>query len=147
MAYNKGMLGHPTDREFLGMVRANMIANCNVTESAVKNAHIIFGPNLAGVRGRTVRVAPESVRVEHIQIPRVILDRHRIVTLTVDCMFVNGIPFLVSASRGINLITAEHTPSRTAKNLADGIHHIMDLYAHGGFQVGTVLMDNKFESL
>jgi hypothetical protein len=106
----QGMLGHPTVCEFLGMVRANVIASCNVTESAVKNAHIIFGPNLAGVRGRTVRVAPESVRVEHIQIPRVILDRHRIVTLTVDCMFVNGIPFLVSASRGINLITAEHTP-------------------------------------
>jgi hypothetical protein len=50
----QGMLGHPTDHEFLGLVRANMIANCNVTESAVKNAHIIFGPNLAGVRGRTV---------------------------------------------------------------------------------------------
>ncbi len=47
----QGMLGHPTDREFLGMLCANMIANCNVTESAIKNAHIIFGPNLAGVRG------------------------------------------------------------------------------------------------
>jgi hypothetical protein len=67
-----------------------MITNCTVTESTVKNAHIIFGPDLAGVRGRTVRRAPESVRVDHIQIPRVILDRHRIVTLTVDCMFVKG---------------------------------------------------------
>jgi hypothetical protein len=124
-----------------------MIANCDVTESAVKNAHAIFGPNLAGVRGRTVRIAPESVRVDHIQIPWVILDRHRIVTLTVDCMFVNGVPFLVSASRGLILLTAEHTPSRTAKNLAEGIRRIMDLYARGGFQVGTILMDNEFESL
>ncbi len=143
----QGMLGHPTDHKFLGIVCANMIANCNVTEYVIKNVHIIFGPNLAGVRGRTVRVAPESVQVEHIQIPRVILDRHRIVTLTVDCMFVNGIPFLVSASRGINLITAEHTPSRTAKNLANGIHRIMDLYARGCFQVGTILMDKEFKSL
>ena len=46
-----GMLGHPTDQEFLGMVRTNMIDNCNVTEPAVKNAHTIFGPELAGVRG------------------------------------------------------------------------------------------------
>jgi hypothetical protein len=143
----QGMLGHPTDCEFLGMVRLNMIANCDVTESAIKNAHTIFGPNLAGVRGRMVRIAPESVRVDHIQIPRVILDRHRIVTLTVDCMFVNGVPFLVSASRGLNLLTAEHTPSRTAKNLAKGIRRIMDLYACGGFQVGTILMDKEFESL
>jgi hypothetical protein len=87
------------------------------------------------------------VTVDHIQIPRVILERHRKVTLTVDCMFVNGVPFLVSMSRGLNLLTAEHTPSQTAKNLAKGIRRIMDLYARGGFQVGTVLMDNEFESL
>ncbi len=62
-------------------------------------------------------------------------------------MFVNGVPFLVSASRGLNLIATEHTPSRTAKNLAVGITRIMALYARGGFQVGTVLMDNKFKSL
>jgi hypothetical protein len=102
----QGMLGHPTDRKFLGMVHLNMITNCDVTESAIKNAHAIFGLNLAGVRGRMVRIAPESVRVDHIQIPRVILDRHRIVTLMVDCMFINGVPFLVSTSRGLNLLTA-----------------------------------------
>jgi hypothetical protein len=62
-------------------------------------------------------------------------------------MFVNGIPFLVSASRDSNLITAEHTPLQTAKNLANEIHHIMDLYARGGFHISTVLMDNEFESL
>jgi hypothetical protein len=62
-------------------------------------------------------------------------------------MFVNGVPFLVSASCGLNLLTAEHTPSCTAKNLAAGITHIMDLYARAGFQVGTVLMDNEFECL
>jgi len=30
-------------------------------------------------------------------------------------MFVNGVPFLVSVARGLNLVTAEFTPSRTAK--------------------------------
>ena len=62
-------------------------------------------------------------------------------------MFVNGVPFLVSASRGLNLIAAEHTPSRTAKSLAEGIRRIIDLYSRGSFQVGTVLMDNEFEKL
>jgi hypothetical protein len=38
-------------------------------------------------------------------------------------------------------------PSRTTKQLAASIRHIMDLYSRGGFQVGTVLMDNKFEKL
>jgi len=62
-------------------------------------------------------------------------------------MFVNGVPFLVSVARGLNLVTAEFTPSRTAKHLAASITRMMDLYARGGFQVGTLLMDNKFEKL
>jgi hypothetical protein len=143
----QGMLGHPTDRKFLGMVCSNMISNCSITENTVKNANLIFGPDLAGVRGRTVRRPPEPVRIEYVQTPRMILDWHRIVTLAVDGMFMNGVSFLVSMSRGLNLITAKHTPSQTAKNLAAGISRIMELYAKGGFQVGTVLMDNKFESL
>jgi hypothetical protein len=69
------MLGHPTDREFLGMIRANMINNCDITETAVKNAHTIFGPKLAGVRGLTVRRAPDPVRIKYMLTLQTILDR------------------------------------------------------------------------
>jgi hypothetical protein len=63
-----------------------------------------------------------------------------------DIMFVNNIPFLVSMACGLNLVTAKHTPSRTAKNLAAGIKRVMALYSRGGFCVGTILMYNKFEN-
>jgi hypothetical protein len=112
------MLGHPTDRNFLGMVRGGMISNCPVTPTAVQNAHQIFGPDLAGIRGRTVRRPPDSVTTNYVQIPRVILERHQLVTLAVDIIFVNGVPFLVSMARGLNLVMTEFTPSRTAKQLA-----------------------------
>ena len=56
------MLGHPTDRDFLGMVRGGMSSNCPVTANAVKNAHQIFGPDLAGIRGRTVWRPPGHPR-------------------------------------------------------------------------------------
>ncbi len=143
----QAMLGHPTDRNFLGMVRSGMISNCSVTPNAVQNARRIFGPNLARVRGRTVRQPPDSVTTNYVQIPRALLERHQRVTLAVDVMFVNGIPFLVSVARGLNLVTAEHVPTRTAKQLAVGIVRVMDLYSRGGFQVGAVLMDNEFEKL
>ncbi len=98
----QAMLGHPTNRDFLGMVRGGMISNRPVTANAVTNAHQIFGPDLAGVRGRTVRSPPESVTTDYVQIPRVILERHQLVTLAVDVMFVNGVPFLISMARGLN---------------------------------------------
>ncbi len=84
----QAMLGHPTNHNFLGMVRGGMISNCPVIAYAVTNAHQIFGPNLAGVKGRTVRRPPESVTTDYVQIPRVILERHQLVTLAVDVMFV-----------------------------------------------------------
>ncbi len=121
--------------------------NCPVTTNAVQNAHRIFGPDLAGVRGRTLRWPPDSVTTNYVQIPRALLERHQWVTLAVDVMFVNGVPFLVSVARGLNLVTAEHMPTRTAKQLAAGIVRVMDLYSCGGFQVRTVLMDNEFEKL
>jgi hypothetical protein len=63
-------------------------------------------------------------------------------------MFVNGVPFLVSMARGLNLVTAKQTPSRTAKNIAEGIKRVMAHYSHGGLHVGTIiLMDNEFEKL
>lgn len=52
-----------------------------------------------------------------------------------------------SAACGLNLITAEYTPSRTSKQLTAGIARIVDLYARGGYQVGTILMDNEFKYL
>ena len=44
------MLGHPTDRDFLGMARSEMITNCPMSPTAVLKANCIFGPNLAEVR-------------------------------------------------------------------------------------------------
>jgi hypothetical protein len=70
----QAMLGHPTDRDFLGMIRSGMILNCPVTPSAVQNANRIFCPDLAGVRGRTVRRPPESVTTNYVQIPCALLE-------------------------------------------------------------------------
>jgi hypothetical protein len=96
----QAMLGHPTNHDFLGMVCGGMISNCPVTANAVKNTHQIFGLDLAGVRGRTVRRPPESVTTDFEQIPQVILEWRQLVTLAVDVMFVNRVPFLVSVARG-----------------------------------------------
>jgi hypothetical protein len=143
----QAMIGHPTDREFRNMVRTNMIPNCPVTTVAIDNANKIWGPDLAGVRGRRTRQRPEHVKIEYLSIPRSIVDRLKHVTLSVDVMFVDGVPFLVSVSRGINLITAEFTASRTAKRLAEYIKNILRLYHRCGCVVTTLLLDNEFEKL
>jgi hypothetical protein len=143
----QGMIGNPTERELEGMVREKLIANCPVTVQDVHNANRIFGPDLANLRGKTTRKKPEYVRVDYVENPRDIIDMHKYVTLVADVMFVNGLPFLVSSSRGISLVTIEYLPSRTAKRLAITLERVMKVYARGGFAVQTMMMDMEFEKL
>ena len=62
-------------------------------------------------------------------------------------MFVKGVPFLTTLSRDIIFGTAEHIPSRTAKQLATSLMKVVKLYAKGGFIVRNVLMDGEFEKV
>ena len=65
------------------------------------------------------------VHTEIVDIPQQILDNQKNVMLTADVMFVNGVPFLVSSSRNINLTTIEHVPSRTADKHGFLLHRII----------------------
>jgi len=95
----QAMIGHPTNAQFHKMVRNKTIKNCPIKPEHNTNAHSIFGPSSAGVRGKTVCQKPERVEAE----PGRILDNfhcfHRFIMITADVMFVNHIAFLTTLSR------------------------------------------------
>ena len=142
-----GMIGAPSEREFQGLVQMNLIKDCPITSTDIINAHKIYGPDLANIRGKTARRAPTHVHTDIIEIPQQILDNQQFLTLTADIMFVNTVPFLVTSSRNINLTTIEHAPTRTADKLGTLLHRVMNVYTRAGFTVQTILMDNEFEKL
>jgi len=57
----QGMIANPTEREFTGMVREQLLTNCPVTVRDIDNANRIFGPDLANLRGKMTRTKPERV--------------------------------------------------------------------------------------
>ena len=121
-----GMIGPPSEQDFQGLVRLNLLKDCPITNTDIIHAHKFFGPDLANISGKMVRRKPEQVNTDHVDIPCAIIDVHSRVTLVAEVMFVNRVSFLVSASRNINLITIEHAPHRTATKLGypskSGIH-------------------------
>jgi hypothetical protein len=129
------MIGNPTKQEFVGMVHEKLITNCPVTVQDVHNTNQIFGPDLANRRGKTTRTKPEHVRVDYVKIPRDFIKIHKYVMLVVDVLFVNGLPFLVTSSRGISLIIVEFLPSGTAKCLALTLEGVIKVYGVAGFIV------------
>ena len=129
------MTGVPTERAFKSMVHLNQLQDCPVNINDVKNAHLIWGNDLANKRGKTVHRKPDRVELDYVDIPRALLSAHKSVTLVADIFFVNSVPFLVSASRNIILITIEHAPHRKAPQLGHLIRQIITVYARVGFQV------------
>ncbi len=97
-----GMIEYPSMPDFNTLVRLNMIPDCPITTDNIKHADTLFGPDLATIRGMTVRRKPTRVVTVYVDIPCAIVDINKQVTLAVDVMFVNSVPFLVSVSRTIN---------------------------------------------
>ena len=141
------MLADPPDARFKQLVNSDSIKNCKVTAQDISNSRVVFGPDLPGLQGKTTRKNPTRVVSVYMGIPRAIYERYKDIVLTTDFMFVNGISFLVTLSRGIRLYTTEHLPNRKKDQLARSLHRVMNLYARGGFRVRTIMMDMEFEKV
>jgi hypothetical protein len=92
----QAMIGNPSKGDYRGLVSSNMISNCPIATTNITNAHAIFGPDLASVRGKSVRWTPAPVVADHVAVPRVVVERNKVVTMVADIFFVDGMPFLVT---------------------------------------------------
>ncbi len=120
----QGMIGNPTKQEFSRLVCEKFIANCPVSVRNVQNANYFFCPDLEILRGKIMRTKPEHVRVDYVKIPPDLMELHKYVTIVADVMFLNGLQFLVTSSRGISLITINFLSSRTAKYLTSSVNRV-----------------------
>jgi hypothetical protein len=82
-----------------------------------------------------------------VTIPQQLYEQIQDVVLAADVMFVNGLPFFVSLSRGIKLFTVEFTPSRTKEQLSNKLKKVIYVYQRAGYRVRCVLMDMEFETV
>ena len=79
--------------------------------------------------------------------PDTIIDQYGNVMLSADIMHVNGIPFFVTRSHHIHFGTVDVLPSLQAIDIGAALHRVVNIYARGGFQVTTALMDGAFAGL
>ena len=77
----------------------------------VTNAYKMFGPDLAGVRGKTVRHKHEIIKLEFVGIPNHDIEMNREVKLMANVMFINQISFVITYGWKIGLIMVEQVPN------------------------------------
>ena len=94
----QAMVGHPPDCVFKQIVSNNNPKNCRIEVHDVSNALSVVGPNCNRLEGMSTRQKPKRVNVEYSKILRDFYRLHKSATLTMDVMFVNGIPLFVTFS-------------------------------------------------
>jgi hypothetical protein len=116
-----GMVGYLTERDFKNMVSSNMIRNFPVTPADISAANKICGPNVASMKGKTVRATQEPVLREYVEVPKERIDLNKYITITADVMFVDGLRFMITSSRKIKFTTTEYVAKRTKANLINSL--------------------------
>ena len=106
-------VGYPSARDFQQIISKNLILNCPVTASDVARAENFYGKDIHALKGKTTRTKPKPVVIDYMVMPKNILENIKNITLSIDIMFVNKIPFVTTISRHIKFTTVEVIQKRT----------------------------------
>jgi len=142
-------IGRPDEAEFQSILSQNLIRNCPITPRDAKRALVIYGPDIAVLKGKTTRspAAPQAPTFETVPLPPPVLEHHRNVTLCVDFFFVQGILFYHTISRGIGFRTVRQVTDRSKTVILRETQAVIKLYQSRGFHVCDIHADNEFECI
>ena len=141
------MVGRPSDKEFIKILKTSSLPNCPVSPRDVLIANELFGPDVGSLKGKTTHRAPPIVDSPVSVDLTTILKHYGEVTLCVDFMYVNKVPLLVTLSRNIKFGTVEAVADRKETTILKCIKGAVALYRKAGFTVTTALMDGEFVPL
>jgi hypothetical protein len=99
------------------------------------------------LKGKFIRRQPDEVETNLIPLPKSVEDHYKDVTLAVDVMHVNKIPFLVSVSRKIHYGTANAIHSMKIPVMEEAIKSIIKAYETRGFTVKFLIVDIQFRGI
>ena len=132
-------LGYPSARDLIDIINAGSIINLPITARDVERAYKIYGPDLAAVKGKTTSKKAARANSD------VIIKRVReIQTLSIDIMFVNGDPYLISVSAPMGLtMVNDLNGSRSYTSVKSALLDHLTLYKSEGFVIDTIFTDGE----
>ena len=113
----------------------------------IDTTQVIWGKDISALKGKSVQGKHTTVASDRIKITKEIANLKKIVFLTADIFFVNGIPFFISLSRKIDFIWVSHLKGRTEAIIFDAFKDIFMFYLQQGFRIQTVHADGEFGAL
>ena len=81
------------------------------------------------------------------ELPTDIIERHGSVTLKLDIMCINDIPFVVTTSQSIHFCTAKLIKNEKSATISMAIKQVIQIYHRRGFTVQNLHGDRQFEHI
>jgi hypothetical protein len=136
------LVGRPELTAFIRYLNGNSIPNCPIQRQDAINAHAIFGRDVASLKGKITRRQLQGVLAAVANnLPKQLMENYRDITLRIDIMFVNRIPFFLSISKNIRFITAEVLDNRKLGSLVNALRRINGIYRKRGFRITNIFGD------
>ena len=107
-------------RALIRMIDSGALKNSPITRQSVRTAIDIWGPSMSYLKGKMTRRNPDPVElgIETITpIPPDIINNHGNIIMGMNIMKVNGVPFLNTVSRVIQLGSCTELPSGDMSNV------------------------------
>jgi hypothetical protein len=140
-------LNYPSWKDFKWIIWSNQIKDCPVTVEYVDTALMIWGKNVAALKGKTTWTKPDPVARNCVKIPMELLKLHKEVYITADLFFVNNIPFFLTLSHMICFMAINHLANRTVPQIFMAFKEIYQYYLQCCFRISTVHADGEFAPL
>ena len=124
-----------------------MLPNCPITKANIICTEEILGPNLGSLKGKMTRTKPSKVIIgKYNELPTDILEIHGDVTLAVDIMYINEIPFMMTTSRAIHFGMAELIKNEKISTIMIALKQVIEAYKARGFHIRHKLVDGQYRT-
>ena len=137
-------LGWPSDDYYKYIIKNNLITNTEVTLDDILRAEHIYGPAKPLLQGAMTRLKPANNKIEKVPLPLPVFAQHKLVSLSVDFIYVNGHVFFTSKSAKLDLVTAKYHKTRGMKSIIETLDYIRQIYHSRGFIIDNIHGDNEF---
>ena len=138
----------PSDLDLAHTIEHNIIGNHEYRREDIRNANRIYGKSEAMLKGKVVKQKSKLPREDEVlPLPKYIMNKLKNVTLAIDVMHVNGVPFLVSKSIHIKHYQTIPLLKKDKDNIWEALKWMMSEYNQRGGSVKHVIGNPAFECL
>ena len=125
------------------MIKATRVMkNMPVTGTDVYNAHKIFGPSLAGIRGTYRQKNPKVEKPEFV--PRPVITEQ---IMYCDFLFIEGDTYLMTITKPLDLVMVVHMADKGAPDILKALNSILRHYKARQFTVTNIVWDGESGAL